>query len=165
MRKHITIIIALIAAAISVVTLSTLQERTSTAVAPSAQQNVQQSEPAPASQAPAASHSSNPTPAASSNAPAPNVTLLVGSSSYHTFIPTGSTVFDLMRTLASTTDFRFTYRTYQSLGAFIESIDGMANAHDWYWFLYINGKSSQTGATQTALNPGDTVEWRYEKNY
>ena len=31
--------------------------------------------------------------------------------------------------------------------------------------LYVNGKSSDAGASQTILHSGDIVEWRYEKNY
>ena len=98
-------------------------------------------------------------------APAPNTTFLVSGASYRLYLPQGTTVLDAMHTLASTTSFSFTGHSYLGLGFFIDSIGGKENADGFYWFLYVNGKSSDTGASQTTLHAGDTVEWRYEKNY
>ena len=109
---------------------------------------------------------SSSTPASISAAPAPDVTIVINGTSYPVYVPAGATVIDAMNTLASTTDtFTFTGRDYSGLGFFVEAIDGKQGADGSGWFLYVNGKSSDTGASQTALKAGDTVEWRYEKNH
>ncbi len=97
--------------------------------------------------------------------PAPNVTFSVTGSSYTAFAPAGSTVIDAMRILASTTGFFFSGKDYPSLGFFVDSINGKKAESGHNWILYVNGKLSTTGASQTTLETGDTVEWRYEKNY
>ena len=94
-----------------------------------------------------------------------NVTLSVAGKSYPAFAPVDSTVLDMMRTLASTSDFTFTGHDYPSLGFFVDSINGQKTEKSYNWILYINGKLSNTGASQTTLKAGDAVEWRYEKNY
>lgn len=98
-------------------------------------------------------------------APTPNITILIGSTSYPVYAKPGSSVLGAMQEAASTSAFTFSGRDYPSLGFFIESIAGKKNADGLYWFLYINGKSSDTGASQTRVSAGDTIEWRYEKNY
>ena len=103
--------------------------------------------------------------ATSSPAPAPNVTLSVAGTSYGVYAPVGATVLDAMRRLASTTGFAFTGHESSGLGLFVDSINGKKSADGSYWFLYVNGKSSDTGTSATTLKAGDTVEWRYEKNY
>lgn len=70
-----------------------------------------------------------------------------------------------MKTLASTDAISFTARDFPGLGVFIESINGKKNADGYFWILYVNGKSSDTGASQTTLKAGDAIEWRYEKGY
>ena len=97
--------------------------------------------------------------------PAPNVTFSVAGSSYTAFATAGSTVIDAMRVLSSTTDFAFSGRDYPSLGFFVESINGQMAENGHNWILYVNGKLSGTGASQTTLKAGDAIEWRYEKNY
>ena len=97
--------------------------------------------------------------------PTPNVTLIVNGISYTAFAPVGSTVLDAMRIPSSTSDFTFTGKDYPSLGFFVESINGQKAESGYSWILYVNGKLSGTGASQTTLKTGDTVEWRYEKNY
>jgi hypothetical protein len=74
-------------------------------------------------------------------------------------------VLDLMRALSSGTSFTFTGENYPSLGFFVESINGAKNADGKYWILYINGKSSDVGASNAVIRSGDTVEWRFEKSY
>jgi len=97
--------------------------------------------------------------------PMPNVTIAVASTTYAVYTAVGSTVLDAMQAAASSTSFIFTGREYPSLGYFVESIGGKKNADGYYWFLYVNGKSSDTGASQTNLSTGDAVEWRYKKEY
>ncbi len=95
----------------------------------------------------------------------PNVTFTVSGTSYGVYAPSGTTVLDAMRGLISTSDFTFTGREYASLGFFVDSIDGKRAENGYNWILYINGKLSSTGASQTILTVGDTAEWKYEKNY
>lgn len=103
--------------------------------------------------------------AASSITQTPNITFSIPDTSYGVHAPPGTTVLDVMHVLASTTHFTFTGRGYPSLGFFVESINGKKSSDGNYWFLYLNGKSSDTGVSQTTLEPGDTVEWKYEKSY
>lgn len=109
-----------------------------------------------------AAHAPAPTAVATQT---PNITLVVEGHSYTTFAPAGATVLDAMRTLASTSDFTFTGRDYPSLGFFVESINGQKAEAKHTWILYVNGKLSGTGASQTTLKAGDSVEWKYEKSY
>ena len=97
--------------------------------------------------------------------PTPNITLAVGGNSYATFASTGSTVLDAMKILASTTDFAFSGKDYPSLGFFVDSINGKKAENGHNWILYVNGKLSGTGASQTTLKAGDAIEWRYEISY
>ncbi len=90
-------------------------------------------------------------------------TLLVGRQNYLGTVKAGATVLDAMRALASSDNFRFTGKNYQSLGFFVESVNGKKNSNDVYWILYINGKQSDAGASQTTIHSGDAIEWRYEK--
>jgi hypothetical protein len=64
-------------------------------------------------------------------------------------------------------EFRVKYRSVY--GAYIDSIDGLADADkpNHFWMLYINGQSSKYGASESLLFEDDTttsvlVEWKYE---
>lgn len=48
-------------------------------------------------------------------------------------------------------------------GGFVKSIDGRENTGSTYWFLYVNGKSSEVGAKDVQTKPSDTLEWRFEE--
>ena len=93
------------------------------------------------------------------------VSLSVGDKHYTASVPEDSTVIELMRSIASTAEFTFDGRDYPALGFFVESIAGKKNVDGYYWFLYVNGKPSETGASQTTLKDGDAVEWRYKKSH
>ncbi|MBV9159664.1 MAG: DUF4430 domain-containing protein [Candidatus Kaiserbacteria bacterium] len=75
------------------------------------------------------------------------------------------TVIDLMRQLKANGTLSYTESQYAGLGAFVESINGLANTGNKYWFLYVNGKSATVGASDAQVRAGDTVEWRYESAY
>ena len=92
------------------------------------------------------------------------VPLSVDGKHYSASVPEGSTVIELMHSLGSE-GLKFTGRDYPSLGFFVESINGKKNQKSLFWFLYINGVSSATGASQTRLNAGDSVQWRYKKGH
>lgn len=49
------------------------------------------------------------------------------------------------------------------LGEFAESIDGIMPAKDQFWAFYVNGKSSDVGASSYTLRDGDKIEWKLEK--
>lgn len=46
---------------------------------------------------------------------------------------------------------------------FVQSIDGRPNSNTTYWFLYVNGASSQVGAKDVQTKATDTLEWRFEE--
>ncbi len=91
-----------------------------------------------------------------------SVRVLIGDAVYVGVVPNGSTVLEAMRQLQQE-GLEFEGREYPSLGFFVESINGKENADGNYWFLYVSGKSSDAGASQTRLQAGDIVEWRYQK--
>jgi len=93
-----------------------------------------------------------------------NATISVEGKVYPLVLGNGTTALDAMRSLQESGDLTFDGQDTQSLGFFVESINGKKNADGMYWFLYVNGKSSDTGVSSTRLNPGDAVEWKYEKN-
>lgn len=48
-------------------------------------------------------------------------------------------------------------------GVMIQSINGLAADDSHFWGLYVNGEFAQTGASETILEEGDIIEWRYEE--
>ncbi len=97
--------------------------------------------------------------------PEPNITLLTGSTTYRFFVPEHTTLLDAMHALASSSTFTFSGKNFPMLGTFVDTINGQKNSDGYYWILYLNGRTSDIGASQTTLNDGDIVEWRYEKGY
>lgn len=64
-------------------------------------------------------------------------------------------------------DLRFRAVFASPYGAFIDSINDLADAGDSYWLLYINGTLSTLGASESILLEDDQIsnidiEWRYE---
>jgi hypothetical protein len=114
------------------------------------------------SKSPAASTS---TSAHAETQTASTASLVVGEQSYIVAVSPDKTVMDAMRRLESSGDITLTGKEYPSMGFFVESINGKRNSADRYWILYINGKLSDSGASQTIVHPGDSIEWRYEKGY
>jgi|GEM_PF-1751397 len=92
------------------------------------------------------------------------VTVSAAGSIYSVSMASGGTVFDAMTALETMSQFSFTYHTYAGLGAFVDSINGQANGGGSTWFFYINGKESSVGISSATLKPGDSVEWKFEKN-
>lgn len=102
---------------------------------------------------------------AAATAHSSDVSLTAGSTSYAMPFAAGASVLDLMRAAAASSSFTFTGHDYPGLGFFVDAIDGVDAAKGSHWFLYVNGVSSETGASQTMLHPGDEVEWRYERDH
>ncbi len=88
---------------------------------------------------------------------------LVGDKNYSLDVPIGSTAYDAMNILASSTDFSFTTQLYPGLGYFIEEINGVKNQNGMYWTLYVNGAYSNVGVSDYKISFGDVIEWKYEK--
>lgn len=96
---------------------------------------------------------------------ATNALFKVGEKTYSVDITAGETVINVMRTLASTTDFTYTSRDYPGLGTFVDSITGIKNTSGKYWIMYVNGTLATNGVSATTLKMGDVIEWKYEKGY
>jgi len=73
-------------------------------------------------------------------------------------------VYESMLAYQASGGFTFSGREYVGLGFMLESINGKGPSGGKYWFLYINGISSPTGASQTTLKAGDRIEWRYKQS-
>ena len=84
---------------------------------------------------------------------------------YKVELASGSSAYDQLREARNKYKLPFVVKSY-SYGVFVESINGLKNnlSGSTYWFLYINGRSSNTGASTTYLKKGDTVTWKYEKS-
>jgi len=89
--------------------------------------------------------------------------LVVAGRVYPLSVPEGTSVYEAMEVLASTTDFRFESQEYSGLGYFIRGIGGTRNSDGRYWTFYVNGSYSMVGASQYRLREGDSVEWKFEK--
>ena len=61
--------------------------------------------------------------------------------------------------------FSFSGRDFPGLGFYVEELNGKKSGSGFYWILYVNGTSSELGASSVRVHPGDVVEWRYEKGY
>lgn len=52
-----------------------------------------------------------------------------------------------------------------SVGSFVESIDGVKNRRDRFWLYYVNGKMPDLASDRYQTKTGDTIEWKFEKEY
>ena len=93
-----------------------------------------------------------------------SMSVIVGEATYVGSVPAGSTVLDLMNALKAE-GLRFEGKEFPGLGLRIDSVNGVSSDNGYYWFLYVNGKSSDAGVSQTKVLPGDVVEWRYKNGY
>jgi len=93
------------------------------------------------------------------------ITVSIEGATYIAAIQDNSSVLEAMRTLQESGEFIFSGREYPSLGFFVESVNEKYGTDGFYWILYVNGKLSGAGASQTMLKAGDAIEWRYEKGY
>ncbi len=78
---------------------------------------------------------------------------------------TPGTVLDAMRAYDATpATFSFATREYPGIGSFVEEVNGVREGGGMHWILYINGRTSDLGASQAQVRPGDRVLWRFEHN-
>ena len=67
----------------------------------------------------------------------------------------GSNAMDLLKA-------SFTVETkHYSFGDMVQSINGLAADDTHYWSFYVNGKSSDIGASDYLSKSTDTLEWKY----
>lgn len=90
------------------------------------------------------------------------VNLNVADEHYTTMVPQGSTVYDVMTVLSSTTSFRFNAKPYPGLGYFIDEINGKKNTADHYWSLYVHDAPATVGASSYIPENGETIAWKFE---
>ena len=69
----------------------------------------------------------------------------------------GQNAFELLQANAD-----IAFKEYD-FGVFVDSINGVAADNTHFWALYVNNEQATAGATQTILQNGDLVEWRYEE--
>ena len=75
----------------------------------------------------------------------------------------GETVFDLLASLASTSDIKLATKDYGGdLGVFIQSINGvgLGDKNKW-WQFWVNNKYSTVGASAYVLHAGDDVVFKF----
>jgi len=75
------------------------------------------------------------------------------------FLP-GNNVFQIMSKAKQEYGLEFSYTQY-SLGAFIDSIGGLAGDNHHFWALYYNGSMSMVGAADLHPINKDKISWKY----
>jgi hypothetical protein len=50
--------------------------------------------------------------------------------------------------------------SYSGIGEFVSSIDGAQPDGKHFWEFFVNGKSSNVGASSYVLKAGDNIEWK-----
>jgi ABC-type enterochelin transport system substrate-binding protein len=51
-------------------------------------------------------------------------------------------------------------KSFGSMGSFVSSIDGQKPDSKHFWEFFVNGKSSNVGASSYILKDGDKIEWK-----
>ena len=76
----------------------------------------------------------------------------------------GMTAFNLLSDEAEKLNLTLKFKTYD-MGVFIEAIGDKENGEDGeYWLYYVNGEMPQLAADKQLLNPGDKIEFKFEKS-
>ena len=105
-------------------------------------------------------------PAAKNNATTEKVTMRVNAGSAagnypFEFIPSEN-AYQLLMRMANKNNIPVQAKDY-GWGMFVEAIGNLTNGKDTSWFLYINGISSEVGASDYQVKPNDLIEWRYHE--
>ncbi|MBA4321039.1 MAG: hypothetical protein C0412_21830 [Flavobacterium sp.] len=76
----------------------------------------------------------------------------------------GMTAFDLLKNKAEESGLNLKTKTYD-IGIMIEAIGDKENGQDGkYWMYYVNEELPMISADKKELNPGDKVEFKFEKS-
>lgn len=80
-------------------------------------------------------------------------------------VPPGTSVYEAMKQLQSEQSLSFETKDFTALGAFVQSINGLANnpRDNLFWIYYVNDKPAQLGISSLKLNSNDVITWRYEE--
>jgi hypothetical protein len=73
-------------------------------------------------------------------------------------IPAGEFATDLLKS-----DHQIETKNYPGIGEMVLSIDGIKPDSSHFWAFYVNGKSSDVGASSYKLQNGDKIEWKLVK--
>ncbi|MDD5726542.1 MAG: DUF4430 domain-containing protein [Patescibacteria group bacterium] len=93
------------------------------------------------------------------------VTLKVLDKAYTQAFVKDQTVYEFMKALEASQDFKFDGKDYgQEMGFFVQSINSQTNDNtkNLYWVFYLNDKKSDVGISSARLNPNDVITWKYE---
>jgi hypothetical protein len=91
-------------------------------------------------------------------APTITVTQAVDGSKFNKLsdvIPAGENAVDLLKA-----DHQIDTKSYSGIGEMVLSIDGVAPDSKHFWEFFVNGKSSNVGASSYVLKAGDKIEWK-----
>jgi len=72
-------------------------------------------------------------------------------------IAEGKNALDLLKSTHQVTT-----KEYSGIGEFVESIDGIKPDNKHFWAFYVNGASSNVGASAYILKDNDKIEWKLE---
>ena len=77
---------------------------------------------------------------------------------------TGTSVLDVLLAAADVAGIEVGHHT-ESMGAFVDSIDGIENGRDeHHWSYYVNGEYGTVASDRYTVEDGDTVRWVYMGN-
>jgi hypothetical protein len=77
---------------------------------------------------------------------------------------TGLSVLDVLLAAAQAAGIDVEHHT-ESLGAFVDSIDGIENGRDDHaWSYYVNGEYGTVASSRAIVEDGDVVRWVYLGN-
>ncbi len=77
---------------------------------------------------------------------------------------TGTSVLDVLLAAAEVAEFEVEHHI-ESMGAFVDHIDGLENGRDdHHWSYYINGEYGTVASDRATVEDGDTVRWVYLGN-
>ena len=87
-------------------------------------------------------------------------TLLISKSEFKE----GTTAFDLLKEKTEESGLTLKTKTYD-MGVLIEVIGDKENGEDGkYWMYYVNGEMPMVAADKKKINPGDKIEFKFEKS-
>lgn len=73
------------------------------------------------------------------------------------------TAYDALTKLAKNKKITVETTNYK-FGIMVNKIGEKKNSNDRSWIYYVNGKTAPIAGDRYILNPGDKIEWKYEKN-
>ncbi|MFH1171832.1 MAG: DUF4430 domain-containing protein [bacterium] len=78
-------------------------------------------------------------------------------------IQNGASALDVLKKAAELEGLAVEIQSYD-FGDLVEGIGGVKADNTHFWSFYVNGKLANVGAGSYRLQPGDSVEFRYEGN-